>query len=326
MLYSGDVTATTLVIPFQYHDQDHVFETIITDENATMQYQLKTSLDTKVAYSLSTIDSPDWLVVPPHVSHLTQKDTFIRHCRSFVRLENGGNALILMYAQPVVFKSPERNRPEFRIMVQTHDSGQEKHAEEDGTMVMKGTMHRITYDSSLDAAVFDIKAKQPVTKHSREGIYMCTVERHSDSDTRLDKFHLLSYVTVGRHHSLAHLLPAKPFVEIVSCATSNFDIPQNTVTLTNNQIGCVRCRGYGYPLPEVEIRRKYGDSSTELSLTNAKIAVSKYINVAEAGIVEAIYIFRDPDSTMVGSHICKAVNSNGGESIFFEIKLRTDIY
>jgi len=324
MLHSGDVTATSLTIPLRQHVDDHVFETILTNRNATMQYQLKTVLDTKVLYRLENIDSPEWLIVPPHVTHLSQKQTFQRHCRSFARLEHGGNALILMYAQPVLLKSGDRSGPEFRKMVQTHDFGQENHVEELGTMILEGRMHRIKYRTSRNSAVFDVRAKQPNSERTREGIYMCTMERLSVGESHLDKFHILSYVTIGRHHSLANLLPPKPRVEIISCSTSNFNLPKNILLLVQDRTGCVRCRGYGYPRPEVEIRRKYSDSSeTELTLTSGKISATRYSNVAEAGIVEAIYVFEDPDLSMTGSHICVATNANGALSIFFDVKLHS---
>ena len=106
---SGDVIATTLTIPDFKQKFPRDFETVLTSNEGTMQYQLRTSVEEPISYRLDNIDSPEWMAIPPPLMQFRNKHPMKVHCKVFVPNEKEGfqftNELTMFRAFPSDKKS-----------------------------------------------------------------------------------------------------------------------------------------------------------------------------------------------------------------------------
>ena len=57
-------------------------------------------------------------------------------------------------------------------------------------------------------------------------------------------------------------------------------------------------------------------------VNNDRMFVQHYINVADAGIPEAVYIFRSPSADMEDDYSCRVNNDKGSDQVEFKVRFR----
>ena len=333
-LSSGEVTATTLCLPSFKEVFPRDFETILTTVDGTLSYQIRTVIQEQLDYRLDDIDSPEWLAVPTPTWSYRNHHSLKVHCKVFVPNENPQvtNELnmyraILAPRKPVKkSKSKSRSSPsgrrhsksqlaktaaalsqpqpqfDFQTVVGIHKETQ-NHAEENGPTILQGMRIPLKYGH----VIYELKLRTTNASDSFEGIYQCALERE------WDKLYVSSVITLFGNQSP---LPGIPRAQLISCEPLNFDREKMVIIFNQGQETCIRCRGIGYPQPEVGI---YHD---ERELTNDgswDVGVTKYINVRDAGISEATYIFWKPHQKHAGTYSCRAFNDNGSTYVYFTI-------
>eukprot|EP00918_Siedleckia_nematoides_P026335 GHVU01056799.1.p1 GENE.GHVU01056799.1~~GHVU01056799.1.p1 ORF type:complete len:162 (-),score=20.45 GHVU01056799.1:557-997(-) len=116
----------------------------------------------------------------------------------------------------------------------------------------------------------------------------------------------------------------QPLVDLIQCERKPENDAVRNLILEGGKNTCVRCRGIGYPDPEVSIIDPDGKELKENSGQNSRITIDKYINVADAGVSEATYTFHDPDKehTKPGEYKCMAKIDNKTASVTFTVLFR----
>ena len=143
-----------------------------------------------------------------------------------------------------------------------------------------------------------------------EGIYQCGIER------QYDKLFVISSVTIkGNLSPFSHL----PRADLVSCENTKYDALNEHIIFSPKRATCVRCRGFGYPPPEVAI---YNHRDEEVIISRSG-SVTKYINVADAGVPEATYTWINPAKLLFQNsreyYTCRATNDRASSNVRFRI-------
>ena len=160
--------------------------------------------------------------------------------------------------------------------------------------------------------MYEVKLRSSNATKDLEGVYQCGIQR------QFDKLYIISSVTMSGNVSP---FTQHPRAEVVSCERTNYDPLNEHIRFTRGRETCIRCRGIGYPIPSVGIYNHKGD---ELKTTRG-VSVTKYINVADAGIAEATYTWLNPSASLFNRpneyYSCRAINDKGSSNIQFKILL-----
>lgn len=302
-LSSGEVTATTMVISELTNELSRDFETVISAIDGTMQYQIRTIIEQPTDYQLDTIDSPEWMTVPSQRVEYQPGRQLRIHCKVFVPNEITGYTNELIMYRTIIAKEPSHFKMDFQSIISIHRETQD-FAEENGNFtIMKGIRRPLKWGH----VIYEVNLHTTNATRFYEGIYMCHLER------RYDKIYISSLITP---EGVDSPYPKYPIVDLISCEKTNYDILNNYVTFTKGQETCLRCRGAGWPRPKVAL---YDHYNREITRVPGEISVTKYINVADAGISEATYTFHYPSQEHSGRYFCKAYNDKGSKTMSFRI-------
>ncbi len=281
------------------------FETVLTTVDGTMQYQIRTVIKDVVDYELETIDSPEWITIPPPKVHFHNHHALKVHCKVFIADEDPGftNELTMFRAILKPTGREDHFKMEFQSVINIHKETQ-NYAEENGPTIMQGMREPHKHGH----VTYEVRLNNKNATRNYEGVYQCSLER------QFDKVYVSSFITLVSNQSP---FPSYPLVDLISCERTNYDSRNNIVILSRGQETCLRCRGIGYPRPKVAL---YDENDREIT-TTADISVTKYINVADAGVSEATYTFRRPSPVNSGRYVCKAYNDRGSRTLSFRILL-----
>ena len=195
---------------------------------------------------------------------------------------------------------------------------EESHAEEspDKTRIFQAIRKKL-HDNNREPhhTIYEVKMRTSNASKDLEGVYQCGIER------QYDKLFVISSVAVKGNISP---FPQLPKADLVSCENTNYDPLNEHISLSPDRPTCVRCKGFGYPPPSVGIYN-YKDQEVHLS-RSSRGSVTKYINVADAGISEATYTWINPSQHMFQTskdyYTCRATNDFGSRNVRFRILLR----
>lgn len=317
-LSSGEVTATTLILPAFKPVFPRDFETIFTTEDGTMSYQIQTVIEETLDHRIDDVDSPEWMAVPSPNWSFKDENYLKVHCKIFVPNEDPAwtNELSMYRAilasggvqkvgGSIKDKDPKPStKMEFQTVVGIHKETQ-NYAEENGPSLMQGRRIPIAYGH----VIYDVKMRTQNATSAYEGVYQCALER------QWDKTYVSAVITIFGKQSP---FPIIPRADLVSCERTNFDRGTMVIQFNREQETCIRCRGIGYPRPEVAIYREEREVTPKGSWD---VGVTKYINVRDAGISEATYIFWKPLPKHRGKYSCRASNDRGSNYVYFQINI-----
>ncbi len=160
--------------------------------------------------------------------------------------------------------------------------------------------------------VYEVKLRASNASRDLEGIYQCVIER------QYDRLYVISSVTVQGNISP---FPSRPKVDLVSCEGTNYDSLNEHISISRTRPTCIRCKGYGFPLPRVGI---YNHMDEEVAIYRDG-GVTRYTNVADGGIPEVTYTWKTPGTQRFLSdqfYTCRASNDIASSSVRFWILLR----
>ena len=313
-LKSGDVTATTLTIRRFHETFPQEFETIITTRSGAIQYQLRTVVKQKKEFHLETIDSPQWILIPPKLQSYANEHRLNIRCAVFVPRDAVTTFIDeLTMSRAKASTSDSQPKFDFLNIVGVHKDQQDVVENQDDVSVLIGRRRRTRNGHVIYHVGLSTRNATPAF----EGIYQCILERHYDKLMALSK---IKFTGSGA------LLPEIPVIELISCERDNYDPQTATITLTEGVSTCLRCRALAESAPEVAVY--YGGRDEELGSrkndsSKAVVGVTKYLNLVDAGVVETTYMFQNPKSHLLeGSYYCKASNLFGTARIDFKITFR----
>ena len=284
----------------------------MTSHDGMMQYQIRTVVEESMMYRLDDIDSPEWMAIPAPRWSFSNNHSLKVHCKVFVPNEdpNWTNELTMYRAilanQDMLDRTTDRlpAKVEFQTVVGIHKETT-NYAEENGASIMQGMRIPMRYPH----VVYELKLRTQNASRAFEGVYQCALER------QWDKLYVTSVITLFGNQSP---FPPIPRADLVSCERTNFDKIKMMVIFNRGQETCLRCRGIGYPRPTVGIYREERELTPEGMWD---VGVTKYINVADAGISEATYIFWKPAPKHGGTYSCRAQNDRGSNYVYFTIDI-----
>ncbi len=309
---SGDVRATTLtILRYSKESSPHSFSTVFTNENGTMQYRLNTSVKKKTRYNLDNIDSPEWVTLSDPEQTFTEGGTLDVHCRILVLNEESGytNHLSMSRLIPKFNFSSEPRTAEmqFEQVYKVHDNPQAYNAEESEGTIREG--RRI--ELATGHVIYQIRMRTVDARRSRhEGIYQCSLERQYDRTV---------YITTARLYERDSLFPSQraPLPLLTSCHKQDPGTPSHQVILNEGQDSCLRCQGFGDPLPNVNFYKdpdRLNDRlDTERIQNSNDYTLTHYINVLDGGVNETTLTFRSPGRAVVGTYMCRVQTDYVGE-------------
>ena len=143
---------------------------------------------------------------------------------------------------------------------------------------------------------YEIAVKIENSTLDDQGMYVCSVER------KHDRLYTSTWVSHGE-------LNVKPLVEIVSCDSQHLDTFPFTLYLTRGRPTCLRCRGIGFPVPTLSMRK-----GKNVLQENRSLSFDDHMNVADGGIAEITYTFWNPTSKDAGEYTCFALNKDNYEA------------
>ncbi|KAI0238855.1 hypothetical protein LSAT2_010388 [Lamellibrachia satsuma] len=302
---AGEVTAATLnVLRFNEASLPLTVEAVLTTEDAARQYQLKTVISKPITYRLDKIDSPVWLAIPPPTWSFTGQDKLTVECTVEVPNERKfgfNNELKLLRLEKA--KDDDTGNSLLSVAV-LHKDMEGPLAEQYSNIIIFGERRK----TPLNRTTYGIKMSAVNNSHAYAGLYVCAFER------RHDKMYAVSLMKLA---GSPPPLPHAPTAAIKSCSAENYDKEKQELTMSYGVDTCLRCEGTGTPAPSVALYR----GSTEVN-TSAEIGVTKYINVAAAGIAEASYTFRSPSNQVEGQYSCRVANDFGSDRVEFMIVFR----
>ncbi len=212
---------------------------------------------------------------------------------------------------------------------------EESHAEEtpDQTRILQAIRHRVHPPRDPDPdpdsttpepprpaapaphhALYEVRLRASSAGPDLEGVYQCGIERQQD------KLYVIAAVTLRGHLSP---FPSRPKADLASCEGTNYDALNEHVSLTAGRPTCLRCRGYGFPRPQVGL---YNHRDEEVFIPRGQGAVTKYVNVADAGVAEATYTWLRPEASFPLSgrdfYTCRAANDLAAAAVRFRVLLR----
>ena len=301
---SGDVIATTMMITELTEDFQREFETVISALDGTMQYQIRTVIESPTDYQLDTIDSPEWMTVPSQKLSYTPGRHLRIYCKVFVPNEVTGYINQLFMSRTIITKEPSKFRMDFQSIINIHQETQ-NFAEENGNFTIMKGIRRALRNGHV---IYEVNMHTTNATRFYEGIYMCHLER------KYDKVFISSLITP---EGVKSPYPKYPTVDLISCERTNYVVREKYVTFTRGQETCLRCRGAGSPQPAVALYNHYNNQ--EVLNSTVDISVNKYINVADAGVSEATYTFHFPTAEHAGRYYCKAYNVEGSLKLNFRI-------
>ena len=294
---SGDVTATSLITPQFEAVFPAKFECIISTDEGTLQYQIKTVIKKPLRFQLDNIDSPEWMIVPKPTWNFTLQTDLQVKCKVFVPFQKTTftNELVMYKALP------KMNRPkiEFDTIIRIHKDTPD-YAEEQGTTILQGMRKGL----KKGHAFYKVRMSTSNTSSSFEGIYLCKIER------LFDKMFFISSASVTGNVSP---YPSIPRVQLIHCKTGLYSVSDSILVLVEGEPTCIRCRGFGYPRPDVAMYRGESQVLEEEGI----ISINRFTNVADAGVQEAVYIFRKPSRLLSGNYSCRVSNTVGDKALGF---------
>ena len=301
---SGEVRASKLTIP-QFHEKfPQDYETIMTSLDGQVQYQIRTLIHHIADHELEDVDSPEWLAVPAPEVHYREKEYLKVHCKVYVPFEDDTfnelsmNRVVMI---PEEKAAPHNFELEFDQVISAHKETSNS-AEKNGPILLQHNRKELKGGSTI----YDVKFRTKNATTLQQGVYLCAFER------QYDKLFLTSYITPN---GIPSPFPRFPVVDLISCQKTNYDALNYMVEFSVGQETCLRCRGVGFPMPDVGM---YDPDGMEI-LTSPDVTVTKYINVADARVVEATYTFRNPTPDTSGRYECKAQNEHGSLRLQFRI-------
>jgi hypothetical protein len=191
---------------------------------------------------------------------------------------------------------------DFRKIFSIQKESQKDLAEENGNFtILRGTRKVFKHGH----VIYSVNLHTTNATRFLEGIYQCQLER------KYDKVYVSSLITP---EGVKSPYPKFPVVDLISCE-ANYNDKKKYVTFTRGRETCLRCRGAGSPQPSVALYNMYNQEIRE----SPEIGITKYINVADAGISEATYTFHNPSIMHAGRYYCKASNLEGSATLGFRI-------
>lgn len=303
---AGEVTAATLsILRFNVASLPLTVEAVLTTEDAARQYQIKTVVSKPTRYRLDNIDSPVWLAIPPATWSFTGQDKLTVLCKVAVPNERKvgfNNELKLLRLEKSKDDDIGNSLQSIAVL---HKDMEGPLAEQFSDIIIFGERRNVPFNRTT----YEIRMSAVNESHAYAGRYVCAFER------RHDKMYALSWM------KLAGSTPSQtqaPTASVKSCSANNYDKDTQVLTVSAGGDTCLRCEGTGTPPPSVSLYR--GSAEVE---TSAAIGVSKYINVAAAGIAEATYTFRSPSNQVAGQYSCRVENDFGSDRLEFRVLFRS---
>jgi hypothetical protein len=256
--------------------------------------------------SMEAIDSPEWMIAPQPTQTYEKGGRMGVQCKIFVPHDVAfqNNELRMNRAVPEL-KDPR----DIQTVLAVHGEANKSVAWQDSDEKL------ILYNGELyetrGHVMYSITVNVNRANDTHQGVYQCEMLRESD------RAYISSTITMRGAKSL---FPANPKPEWLPCnrsPSSHRNSNSKRMVIHRNDETCVRCRGYGFPRPDVSIYR----GGLEMSEAGVgEITVFKYINVPHAGVSEATYLIRHPLPSINGNYSCKATNDIGSDQTYFEIR------
>ena len=298
-----NISSSTVTIQSFRAYYPFTLEVIITAQDGSQQYQLHTRLEEDVEDLTENINSPEWMIVPPRTREFKLGDKMETQCKTFIKDEKDTYYM----SEMVMFQGKPIRRDNKTLVfydavaIIRKDVGNFKEENEGTTYIAR--RERLNQDGDV---TYDLEVRVDETSMENRGIYMCQMERENDK---------AFYLSSTNIENGASLYPSAPYAELRVCHDGQPVNDGDEIAFWRKREYCLRCQGLGYPQPNVAIYR----GNVELT-DQENISVFKFINVADGGIPEAIYLFLDPLENLNGNYPCRATNENGSDQLNFQIR------
>jgi hypothetical protein len=297
---AGTVIATTLIInkvPFNPYPAK--FTLVLGVDSVPMQYQIELKIESDTPFHREYLDGMRWVSKPPPQISFGYHGEFAVECSTILDTESKYFLDELHLYRTYL----ERRRKHDRV----------------GKIVSVscGRVHRGSSNYLEDSGKYTSEGKRDVLKHGyvkyhvmlgvrnatreEQGMYTCALER------KHDRTYVSSWVRQGSLHS-------KPYVEFLPCEGGKFNHEKEMLHFIKHQETCFRCRGYGYPLPEIKVLK-----DGEVLQSAKDLIVDQHVNVPDGGLSEITYVFLNPHFRHAGKYECIATNSKGHAFVNFHL-------
>ena len=180
------------------------------------------------------------------------------------------------------------------------------YAEESGAYIIIGSRTELP----LRYYRYEVTVRVHNATRKDQGAYACSMEREQD------RMFASSWIREGRPHR-------RPSLELIACESNvmtkrRHDVHQRyKLTLSVGRETCIRCRAFGYPMPELSLS-KDGRHVT----SDPRHDVDVHVNVADGGLRELTYSLRRPTFADSGNYVCHARHHSGEETVGFKLEVK----
>ena len=262
-----------------------------------MQYLVTTRITREITTKVDILDGIHWIRTPPPTISFGYNGQFTVTCRAEIDSESQSPSLDELHMYRTYIEREGRNDRWGRLVSVNCGAihrARDNYVEESGKYKQVG---RRFVKRKLGIAVFELVFSVRNATREDQGMYSCAMERLEDTAF------VSTWVTQDR-------LETKPLAEFIPCEAHSFNKERTSLIAESRKETCFRCRGFGYPQPEVAILKK----GIPLEVSD-KILMDRHVNVADGGLAEVTYTFLDPTYEDNGNYAC-AVKNQMGEALF----------
>lgn len=268
-----------------------------------MQYTVTTRILRDTPYQVDILDGIHWLQVPPPEISFGYNGEFTVTCRVEIDSESiqHHRSLDELHMYRTSLQNDDRKSKLAHLASSNIGA---IHRDRDNYVEKSGKYKQIGrrfVRNRMGIVGFELIFRVANATQEDQGMFSCAMERVQDK----------AYVSTWVRQAGVEI---KPMVEFLPCEAHSFDKEKEVLNAEAGKETCFRCRGIGFPRPEVSVYR----DGVPL-MPNSKLLVDRYVNVADGGMAEVTYTFLNPTYEDNGAYECRAEREREQASFPFNL-------